>query len=86
MLEKNSSIETLYMDLNKIGDKGGHGLAKCISKNSKLSLIYINDNEIKDFVKISHALEGNKVIISLYIYNNHLTNEIKKLVKKKHYD
>jgi len=46
----------------------------------------MNDNEVKDIVKLSHALEGNKVISSLYIFNNKFTNEVKKLVKMKHYD
>lgn len=35
----------------------------------------MNDNEIKDAVKISHALEENKVVV-LYLYNNKLTQEI----------
>lgn len=84
MMSKNTTIETLYLDFNRISDKGCQALSKCLLFNQALNLVYMNDNDIKDIVKLSHALDSN-LLVTIYIFNNHVSNEIKKLVKNKHY-
>ena len=76
-LEKNTSLRSISLISNKIGDGGVKELAEALKKNTSLTSIKIVDNNITDdgMKALAEALKENTSLISVDLFANNITKD-----------
>ena len=72
-LEKNTSLQTIYLGSNQVGDTGASALASSLEKNTTLHTLNIGNNYIGDVgaSALNSALEHNQTLQELILYDEH---------------
>ncbi|KAG0059741.1 hypothetical protein BGZ89_000158 [Linnemannia elongata] len=71
-LKTKSTLTTLDLSENEIGDNGAVALAEALKTNSTLTALYLGSNSIGDngAVALSEALKTNSTLTTLNLFNN----------------
>lgn len=80
-----SNISTLFLDKNYIEEKGGKAVAEMLKVNTKLEVLYLSNNCLKNkgIIPIIHSVEDNPYIQYMHLDANQTTSEIQILIKNK---
>ncbi|XP_016098295.1 T-complex-associated testis-expressed protein 1-like [Sinocyclocheilus grahami] len=73
-LSKNTTLMSLNLRLNHIGDEGGQALAQALVKNKTLVNLHLGENNMTEptAVALSQALVENRTLKNLNLSNNRL--------------
>ena len=76
-LKENTSLISISLISNKIGDDGVKALAEALKENTSLTSIVIVDNNITDdgMKALAEALKENTSIQSISLFANNITND-----------
>jgi len=76
-LKENTSLTSITLISNKIGDDGVKELAEALKKNTSLTSIFIVGNNITDdgVKSLAEALKKNTSIQSISLFANNITND-----------
>jgi hypothetical protein len=76
-LKLNSSLTTLYISWNKMGDEGIKYLSESLKSNSSLTKLDLDNNKIgKEGIKyLSESLKSNSTLTKLFLCNNEIGDE-----------
>ena len=77
MIETNTTLTTLNLWYNKIGDEGAVWIGQGLGKNTTLTALNLSNNKIgyKGAVSIGQGLENNTTLTMLYLLLNKIGNE-----------
>src|SRR3990167_968873 len=73
-LKANSTLHTLYLGSNQIGDAGIEKLAEALKANRTLHTLYLGGNQIgaAGIEKLAEALKANRTLQTLYLGGNQI--------------
>ena len=74
---KNTSLSSLYLSSNSIGDEGANSLAQALRVNNSLSSLVVSKNSVGDegANSIAQSLRDNTSLSSLVLQSNFIGNE-----------
>merc|ERR1712129_466891 len=78
MGEKNSTLTTLQLGYNSIGDQGAERLAAALEKNGTLMTLQLDDNSIGDqgAERLAAALEKNSTLTTLELWFHFIQTQV----------